>query len=186
MDGAVATLQMAARELQLADATDRSKYAAIVSQLRAVAEQLTALERRTGAQKAEAINLAAMLRDAAASVAATAERAGEHIALELPDEAMVEGPARDLRNSISGVVEYAITVGCDAITLRIDRDSARGRNTCVSEFTVRSRDVPDFLQRNLWKAVSIRRGEVSIVCEAQSSRIRFKLPIECRLNATVQ
>jgi hypothetical protein len=186
MDGAVATLQMAARELQLADAADRSRYAGIVSQLRAVAEQLTALERRTGAQKAAAINFAAMLRDAATSAAATAERAGQRIAVQLPDEAMVEGPAHDLRNLIGGMVEYAVTVGCDAITLNIDGDNARGRNTCVTEFTVRSRDVPDFLQRNLWNAVSVRRGEVSIVCEAQSSRIRFKLPIERRLNGPGQ
>ncbi len=41
MDGAVATLRMAARELQVASSADKPTYTRIVAQLRRVAEQLT-------------------------------------------------------------------------------------------------------------------------------------------------
>ncbi len=178
MDGAVATLRMAARELQAASSADKPTYTRIVAQLRRVAEQLSAAERRASQEAAEPVDFAAIWRDALPTPALVTG-AGQPVTLHLPDHVMVKGPASDLRALVRGMVEYAFTNGCDAIELRVD-GPAPARQTCVTELVVRAREFPDFLQRNLWKLVRSRGGEVSTVSEPDKSRIRFTLPIERR------
>jgi len=177
MDAAVATLQTAARELQAIKAGDKSAYVRIVAKLRKVADHLSAIERRADHERAEAFDYAAVLRTAVTKEAA---RSGQPPVLQLPEEAIVEGPASDLRNLAFGLVEYAFTVGCDAIALRIDDTDAAERPTCVTEFVLRAPALPDFLQQRLWKAVRNRRGEVCTIVEPDRCHVRFALPIERR------
>ncbi len=186
MYAAVATLQMAARQLQLSGAADRSKYSRIMSQLREVTDELTALERRAGKQKADPVNITEMLRTAAAMAAPAPDRDRKRIAIQAAEDVIVEGPAHDLRDLICSMLEYAFTVGCDAVDLRVDttRKCNELRDMCSIEMVIQSTDVPDFLRGKLWNTVRIRRGEVSIVSEAQRCRIGFTLPVERRLAAT--
>jgi hypothetical protein len=170
MYAAVATLEMNARRLQLGEKLDRSNYRRIVSQLREVTDELTALEKRGERQTPRSVNFAAMLRDTTATT------------LPLLEEIIVEGPAHDLRDLLCSLVAYARTVGRDPIDLRVEvkrKNSAAGE-MCVTEFVVRSPDVPDFLQRKLWNAIRARHGEVSVVSEPERSRIGFRLPIAPR------
>jgi hypothetical protein len=178
MDGAVATLRMAARELQVASLGDKPTYTRIVAQLRRVAEQLNAAERRASQAAAEPVDFAAIWRDSLPTTALVTA-AGRPATLHLPDRVMVKGPTSDLRALVRGMVEYAFTLGCDAIELRAD-DGGPGRQTCVTELVVRAREFPDFLQQNLWKVVRSRGGAVSTVSEPEKLRIRFTLPIERR------
>jgi len=178
MDGAVATLRMATRELQVASLADKPTYTRIVAQLRRVAEQLNAAERRAGQEAAEPVDFAAIWRNALPTTALVAG-AEQPVTLQLPDHVMVKGPAADLRALVRGMVEYAFTLGCEAIELRVD-DSGPARQTCVTELVVRAGEFPDFLQQNLWKVVRSRGGEVSTISEPGKSRIRFTLPIERR------
>ena len=183
MDSAVATLQMAARELQAAKAGDKLAYTQIVAKLRKVADQLSGIDRRADQEKVEPVDYAAILRDAV-NKAASVERIGAKLTVDLPEHAMVAGPASDLRNVVCGLVEHALTVGCDAIALRCD-DTEPARPTCVTEFIVRAPAFPDFLQHSLWKVVRTRRGEVSTLVEREKCHIRFKLPLERRAAAAV-
>ena len=178
MDGAVATLRMAARELQLASSADKPTYTRIVAQLRRVAEQLSAAERRASQEAAEPVDFAAIWRDALPTPALVTG-AGQPVTLTCPIMSWSKARRADLRALVRGMVEYAFTIGCDAIELRVD-DRAPARQTCVTELVVRAREFPDFLQQNLWKVVRSRGGEVSTVSEPEKSRIRFTLPIERR------
>lgn len=178
MYAAVATLQMAARQLQLSGELDRSKYSRIMAQLREVADELTAFERRTGKQKADPVNFTAMLREAVA----IAGHDGNGIVMQLAEDVMVEGPANDLRDLVCCLVEYALSVGRGPADLRaqVKQTSNQLRAMCATELAIPSPDVPDFLRRRLWDAVRTRRGEVSVICEPEHCRIEFTLPIERR------
>jgi hypothetical protein len=180
MDAAVATLRTAARELQVASLADKPTYARIVTQLRRVAEQLNAAERRAGQEAAEPVDFAVIWRDALTTTALVG--AGHAVTLRLPDHVMVKGPASDLRALVRGMVEYAFTTGCESIEMRVENSGA-ARQVCVTELAVRTREFPDFLQQNLWKVVRSRSGEVSTVSEPQKTRIRFMLPMERRHGA---
>lgn len=181
MHAAVATLQRAARQMQLSGNLERSEYGRIVTQLRDVADTLAGFERRTGKQKAAPVDFSAMLHRAAAPASPSA---GECDATPLvPEGVMVEGPAHDLQDLLAGLVDYARTTGGDAVELRAQIKYTNGetRAVCVTELVVHSPNVPDFLRRMLWEAASSRHGEVSVVCEPQLCRIEFILPIERRL-----
>ncbi len=97
-------------------------------------------------------------------------------------EIMVEGPARDLRDLLCCLLEYALSVGRNPIDLRvaIKGMSSAARKVCATELVVQSRDVPDFLRRKLWETIRARRGEVSVVIEPECCRLGFTLPIERR------
>jgi hypothetical protein len=181
MHAAVATLQMAARQSQLDGGLDQSKYSRIMTQLRQVADQLTAVDQRAGKQKADPVNLTEMLRDALAAASPAVAQNG--VAMPEPEEAMVEGPANDLRDLVSSLFEYALTVGPKPIDLRtqIKQTSPQPRAMYATELVIQSPDVPDFLRRKLWDAVRIRRGEVSVISEPDRCRIEFMLPVERRL-----
>jgi hypothetical protein len=170
MQTAAATLLIAARQLQHGGAMGPPDYGRIASQLREVTDQLASLEQRAAGYETHPVNFAEMLRATGVTTA------------PLPEEMMVEGPANDLRDLLCVLVEYAGTVGHGAIGLRpeVKCKNSGPRQMCVTELTVRSSDVPDFLQRKLWEAAHRRRGEVSLISELQSCRIEFRLPIERR------
>lgn len=181
MHAAVATLQKAAQQLQRSDQLDRSKYGRIITQLRQVTDELNGFERRAAKQKADPVNFTQMLRAALTMASPTPGEDGI-----VPEDVMVEGPANDLRDLVCGLAEYALTVGCDPVDLRTQikctRNAAQSMST--TELNFHCPDVPDFLQRKLWDAVRIRRGEVSVISEQKRCRIVFALPVERRLAAT--
>ena len=181
MHAAVATLQKAARQLQLSGELERSEYTKITTQLRDVANKLSAFERRTGKQTAAPVNFSDLLRGAAA----TSGQPVTDAATDVPDGIMVEGPAHDLRDLLSSLVEYGRSVGDDqgAFLVQIlDNASAAGA-ICLTELVIAAPDLPDFVRRKLWDAVRSRRGEVSIVSELERCRIALTLPIERRSGA---
>jgi hypothetical protein len=160
MHAAIATLQKVARQFERSGDMDGSRCSRIMAQLRDVDTELDAVERRRGHREADTIDLIAILREAAA----------------------VAGPAGDLRELVSCLLNYALAVGRGGTTLRtqIKHVGKQARPVCATELTISSAEVPDFLRRRLWDAVRVRRGEVSIVSEPDCCRVEFTLPIERR------
>jgi len=182
MDAAVATLQMAARQLQLSGGLERCEYSRIMTRLREVTDELSAVERRTGKQKPDPVDFTVILRAALATASPLVDRHQSGFALSLPEGIMVEGPSHDLRDLLCSLFEYALSVGRDPIDLRVEVGCrhSKGREMCATELAVESSDLPDFLRRKLWDAIRMRRGEVSITAEPARCRIGFTLPIERR------
>jgi len=176
MQTTVATLQRAARQLNTSG-LDRSKCRRIIAELREVTDELTAFERRGGKQKADPVNFAEMLLDALA--AASLSAGDDSVAVSGAADAVVEGPANDLRDLVSCLFEYA---GRGRIELRAHvKPMSPGPGAgYATELTVQSPDIPDFLRRKLWDAVRARRGEVCVSSEPERCRIQFTLPVERR------
>jgi len=174
MHAAVASLQQAARRLQHSGILDPSKYAWMMSQLRDVTTELDASERRARDQKADPVNIAELLREALTTAG---------IAMPLPDTVMVAGPARNLRDLLCCLIEYALGVRPNSIDLRAETrpSTDEAREAFTIELVIQSPDVPDFLRRKLWEAARARRGEVSIVSELDCCRIGLSIPVERRL-----
>jgi len=171
MNAAVASLQEAARRLQLSGELDPSKYAWMMSQLRGVTTELDASERSARRKSAAPANFTALLRDAAAPLATS-----------LPEDLMVEGPAQEIRDLLCCLIEYAGAASPGPIALRAEVGCKLGddRDMLVLELAVQSPDVPDFIRRKLWDAARPRRGEISIVAEPDRCRIGLILPTERR------
>ena len=188
MHTAITALQTAARRLQLFGGLEQSQCSQIMTQLREVADQLHALERRRGEEKADPVNFTDLVRRAlgAASVPA-AGRAARTAILQVPEDVIVEGPAHDLRDLVCSLIEYAFTVTRNSIELRADirYTGNQARAVCSTELTLQSSDVPDFLRQKLWEVVRVRRGEVSVVSEAECCRVIFTLPVERRLGTVL-
>lgn len=183
MHSAVATLEMAARQLQLSGELERSEFGRIMMQLRSVADGLSTVERRIAKQKAASVNFTEMLRSAIAPTA-PACRQGDDARLPM-QEIIVEGPPHDLRDLLCSLVEYARAVGTEPLAWRaqIKQDIGAARAKCTTELVVQSPDLPDFLRRKLWDAARIRGGEVSVISEPRLCRIEFTIPIDRRQTA---
>ena len=116
MHPAVATLEMAARQLQLSGELERSEFGRIMMQLRSVADGLSTVDRRIAKQKAASVNFTAMLRSL---IAPAAPACGPGDGARLPmQEMMVEGPPHDLRDLLCSLVEYARAVGTEPLDWR--------------------------------------------------------------------
>jgi hypothetical protein len=176
MHPAVATLQQAARRLQHSGNLDPSKFALMMSQLRGLTAELDASERRARDQRTDPVNITELLREAL-------EKAG--IAVQLPGNVTVAGPAQSLRDLLGCLIEVALGAQPNSIDLRaqVARGSDEAHDTFTMELAIQSPDVPDFLRRRLWEVARARRGEVSIVSELNCCRIGFSLPVERRLAA---
>lgn len=187
MYAAVAALQMTARRLQLSGGLDQSKYDQIISQLRQITDELTDSDRRAGKQKLDPVNFFDMVRDTVATASAEGHPDINRVAMQLVQDVMVEGPAHDLRDLLRSLFEYALGVGQDPITLRVEVKCTGepAREMCLTELAIHSPNVPDFLQRKLWNTVRARRGEVSVISEPERCRIGFTLPVERRRAAEV-
>lgn len=181
MDAAIATLQMAARQLQISGSLEQSSFSRIMTQLRTVTDELAAFRGRAGHQQGDPIDFTAMLREAAV----TANQGGSGFPVEVSDGLVVQGPADGLRDLLCCLLEYAVTVGGDRIELRaaIKQTGSQDRAMCATELLIPPTDVPDFLRRKLWDAVRVRRGEMRVASGPDRCRIEFTLPIERRLAA---
>jgi hypothetical protein len=179
MQAAVATLQKAARQLNLPAGLDQSKYRRIIAQLREVTDELTAVGRRAGKPKADPVNFAQMLLDGLAAASPSAGNGDNSVAVSAAEDAMVEGPANDLRDLVNSLFEYA---GRGPIELRAQvKPMNLGLGAAyATELIIQSPDIPDFLRRKLWDAVRVRRGEVCVSSEPERCRIAFTLPVERR------
>ena len=179
MHAAVAALQMAARRLQFSTELDAHKYGQMVEQLREVRDQLAAFERRVENQKADPVNLSALLAEMAG---AAANEAAGNLA-RIPAGVMVAGPIEDLRDLFGCLIEFALGVAAGPLQVEVGLTSSAepSRQKCIVELTVQSPDVPDFLRRKLWEAARARRGEVSVTAEPTHCRVGLTLPVERRL-----
>jgi hypothetical protein len=182
MSTAVTNLEIALRQLQSRRTTDRPEYAPIVSGLLRITDQLTAIERRNSTVDTAPVNLTLLLREALTASAATIAEDKRLSNIRLPREAWVPGPAKDLRDLVAALVEYALTVGCSEVALQsgdsLEHPGANDR--CSIRLELQSSDIPEFLRQKLWHVVSRRHGEVSIVTEADRSLIGIALPLERR------
>jgi hypothetical protein len=182
MHPALTTLAKAAGQLQLDGELERSEFGRIMAQLRAVAAELSVIERRTAEQEAASVNFTEMLRLAVRPALSADKQDRSSSATPLPAGIMVQGPAHDLRDLLSSLVEYAGSVSSDPIELRTQIKQGRGeaRTKCATELVVQSPDLPDFLRRKLWDVARVRGGEVSVVSEPELCRIEFTVPVDRR------
>jgi hypothetical protein len=182
MSTAVTNLEMALSQLRSRRTTDRPEYAPIVSGLLRITDQLTAIERRDSTVDTAPVNLALVLREALMAAAATIAEANRLSNIRLAREAWVPGPAKDLRDLVTALVEYALTVGCTEVAFQSgDNHEDPGANDrCSIRFELKSSEIPEFLRQKLWHVASSRHGEVSTVTEANRSRISIALPLERR------
>ena len=171
-------MQKAARQLNTSG-LDRSKCRRIIAELREVTDELTAFERRGGKPKADPVNFAEMLLDGLAAASRSAGSDRNSVAVSGAEDAMVEGPANDLRDLVSCLFEYAGR-GRIELCAEIKPISPGAGAGYATELIVQSPDLPDFLRRKLWDAVRARRGEVCVSSEPERCRIQFTLPVECR------
>jgi hypothetical protein len=179
MQTAVATLQRAARQLNISGGLDRSKCRRVIAQLREVTDELTAFERRGGKQKAEPVNFTQMLLDGLAAASPSAGSDRNSVAVSGAEDTMVEGPANDLRDLLSSLFEYAGRGPVEMCAQVKPMSHGLGAGY-ATELTIQSPDIPDFLRRKLWDAVRVRRGEVCVSSEPERCRIKFTLPVERR------
>jgi len=180
MNTAVATLEKAAGRLRLSGELEPSKYARMMSQLRGVTVELDASERRARRKGAAPANFTELLHDAAASLP---NWNGNSMAAQLPDDVMIEGPAQEIRDLLSCLIEYAGGTSAGPVDLRaqLGYKSGSSREILTVELSIQSPDVPDFIRRKLWDAARPRHGEISIVSEPNRCRIGFILPPDRRL-----
>jgi hypothetical protein len=182
MSTAVANLEMALRQLRSRRTTDRPEYAPIVSGLVRITDQLTAIERRDGTVDTAPVNLALLLREVLTASVATTGEDKRLSNIRLARDAWVPGPAKDLRDFVAALVEYALTVGCTEVALQSgDSHEDPGANDrCSIGVELKSSEIPEFLRQKLWHVASRRHGEVSTVTEANRSRVGIALPLERR------
>jgi hypothetical protein len=186
MHPAIAMLQTTAQALEVSRGLDQSTCSRIMGQLHRITDELVAVERRAGNQKADPVDFTEILRDALATGSygvVDDHRAGKQI----PEDVYVEGPGHDLRDLICSLVEYARSVGPDPVDLhaQVNYTSDQNRAVCMTELAVGTATVPDFLQRKLWETIRIRRGVISVISGPQGCSIRFSLPIERRLGTVL-
>ena len=147
-----------------------------MAQLRDVNNELDAVARPDGSREADAVDFTLMLREAVDAAGQDADG----IVVHLMQDAIVAGPAGDLRELMCCLLDFALAVGRGraALHTRIKEAGSQAGPVCTAELTIFSSDVPDFLRRRLWDAVRARRGEVSIISEPDCSRVEFTLPIK--------
>lgn len=182
MHPAIAMLQTTAQALEVSGGLDQSTCSRLMGQLQRITEELVAVERRAGKQKADPVDFTAILRDALATASYGVDE--EHGAgKKIPEDVYVEGPSHDLRDLMGSLIEYARSVGPDPVDLRtqVNYTSDQNRAVCMTELAVGTANVPDFLQRKLWETIRARRGVISVISGPQGCCIRFSLPIERRL-----
>jgi hypothetical protein len=170
MEAAIATLQTVARQIRLAGNLEPAKHRRIMAKLREVADELSDVERHAAIETPDPVDFAELLRSAGGLV------------VRAPESVMIAGPARDLRDLVSSLSEYALSVGHDELELRaqVKYMGCQSRAVCATELQIATPALPDFLQRKLWQTVHARRGEVSIVTKQDCCRVEFVLPIERR------
>ena len=106
---------------------DLATMGRLVSQLLDLARK----ERRQ-APEPSTVNLARLAREAAASILPLIERAGRTLDVDMPETALVEGHADDLRDMIRNLVENALAHGEGRIAIRLD-EQARQLAVVVSD-----------------------------------------------------
>jgi hypothetical protein len=180
MNAAVVTLQEAAGRLRREGELEPSTYAWMISQLRGVTVELDASERRARKKNVAPADFAELLRETAAPLLNS--QGGNVIAVQLPDEVLIEGPAAEIRDLLSCLIEYAGNASPNPIDLwaGLGCKPDSGREMLMVELSVRSPDVPDFIRRKLWDTARPRHGELSIVSEPDRCRIGLMLPVERR------
>jgi hypothetical protein len=180
MHTAIATLQRVVQQRLLAGMLNRAKYVQVTSQLREIADELFP-ERRSNGEKSDPVNFADILHSVVGA------RQKSDVLLEAPEGVLVDGPEHDLRELIDNLTEFARNTRTEPVELRAsvsygnDQDHAK----CVTELVIQAPDVPDFLRRKLWNVITVRRGQVSIECEAHRCRVEFSLPIERRIGTVL-
>jgi len=181
MNAAIKTLRTGARQLRLAGELDPDKFAWAMTQLRTVANELAACERRASKEEVIPVDITALL-SRVLGPPASGQR-DDRIAPPSAGNVMVRGPLHDLQDLLNGLIEYARSVYTGPMDLRtsVRRGGCKVGDMFTIELAVRSLEIPDFVRRKLWDAASIRGGEVSVVSEPDRCWIRLTLPTERRL-----
>jgi hypothetical protein len=176
---AIATLQRAVQQRLLAGVLNRVKYVQVTSQLREIADKLFPERRSNG--EADPVNFADILRSVVGA------RQKSDVLLEAPEGVLVDGPEHDLRELVDNLTEFARSARTEPVELRasVSYGNDQDRGKCVTELVIEAPDVPDLLRRKLWNVISVRRGQVSIACEAHRCRVEFSLPIERRVGTVL-
>jgi two-component system, OmpR family, sensor histidine kinase TctE len=129
-----------------------------MAQLRRLIDRLMDLARRDSiAQAAESaagpqtVNLARIVREAAAMVLPIAEKEGRSVIVEAPDLIQFHGRADDLRDMVANLLDNALVHGCGTVRVALRRErSDRGQDVVV-EVIDEGMGVPDELKEAMFE-----------------------------------
>ena len=93
------------------------------------------------------INLCRIAREAAATVLPLAEAAGRPLALDLPDEIIVQGRAGDLRDMVQNLLENALAHGAGTISIAGSADGG----SCTLDIADEGAGVPQALRQAVFE-----------------------------------
>jgi two-component system, OmpR family, sensor histidine kinase TctE len=103
------------------------------------------------------LNLARMVREAAAAVLPLAERAGRQVEVDAPDVVPIRGHADDLRDLVTNLLDNALVHGRGAVRVNVRSDGNPGRESVLVEVSDQGPGVPDALRGELFDR--FRKGE---------------------------
>lgn len=183
MNAATATID--AHMLRTTGRLEKAEYRSVLQQLRYVTERLNVIERRLEKEERDPVELAKIIDDAVSRAVQPLTTSGPVV--EVPQDILVQGPAKDLREMISALVDHACSSGARSVAIRAQvlYSADQARPMCATEIGVQSKDFPDFLRRRLWDTIHERRGELSVSSELSGYRITFTLPVERRLGTVL-
>lgn len=133
----LAVLQMRLQTAKLHGAMDWPLIEQDLGRLQRVITQLLGLARRDSEQRTnlaadrQVLNLARVLREAAAQVLPLAEDAGRTIEIEAPDQVLMEGAPDDLADMLRNLLDNSLQHGRGAIRATM-RQASKGGVACVA------------------------------------------------------
>jgi signal transduction histidine kinase len=129
-----------------------------MAQLRHLIDRLMDLARRdNAAQAAEApagpqtVNLARIVREAAATVLPIAEKEGRSVIVEAPDLIPFRGRADDLRDMVGNLLDNALVHGCGTVRIAARHERSDRGQEVVVEITDEGTGVPDALKEAMFE-----------------------------------
>jgi two-component system sensor histidine kinase TctE len=129
-----------------------------MAQLRRLIDRLMDLARRDSVEQAagptvgpQTVNLARIVREAAAMVLPIAEKEGRSVIVEAPDSIPFRGRADDLRDMVGNLLDNALVHGCGTARVAVHREKSDGRHELVVEVTDEGMGVPDELKEAMFE-----------------------------------
>jgi hypothetical protein len=169
---------MAAPCLQQDGEFDRSTSSQPAAQVQQTMEKLLSGEPLDMIRSKDSADLVSLLHEAVALVSPPAGPNGVQFELLAPEQVFVDGPAEDLLDTLSLLLEQASACGKGPIQVRLWVEADGNSPACATtELFNQSFDVPDHFRRRLSKAVFARGGEAYFVTEAVGFRVKIRIPI---------
>jgi two-component system sensor histidine kinase QseC len=129
-----------------------------MAQLRLLIDRLMDLARRDSVAQAvespagpQTVNLARIVREAAAMVLPIAEKEGRSMIVEAPDSIPFRGRADDLRDMVGNLLDNALAHGRGTVRIAVSRETSDRGQEVVVEVTDEGAGVPDELKEAMFE-----------------------------------